>query len=98
MRSIAARSRVSASAAIAAMASLGATAAECWLGMFFLERACTQQIMALTIGRENLRLAPEAARAEVETQVSSPGMKLVTRLAWPGTLRDLDRRAPGYDI
>jgi ribulose-5-phosphate 4-epimerase/fuculose-1-phosphate aldolase len=77
--------------------SAGATAAECWLGMFFLERACTQQIMALSVGRENVRLAPEAARAEVEAQVSSPGMKLVTRLAWPGTLRDLDRRAPGYD-
>ena len=68
-----------------------------FLGIFFLERACTQQIMALSAGRENLGLAPEAARAEVETQVSSPGMKLVTRLAWPGTLRDLNRRSPGYD-
>jgi ribulose-5-phosphate 4-epimerase/fuculose-1-phosphate aldolase len=77
--------------------SLGATAADCWLCMFFLERACTQQIMALAAGRQNLRLASEEARAEVEAQVSSPGMKFVTRLAWPGVLRDLDRRAPGYD-
>lgn len=77
--------------------AVGASAAECWLGMFFLERACSQQVMALSIGRQNILLAPEAARAEVEAQVSSPGMKLVTRLAWPGTLRDLDRRSPGYD-
>jgi ribulose-5-phosphate 4-epimerase/fuculose-1-phosphate aldolase len=77
--------------------SVGETAADCWLGMFFLERACTQQIMALSAGRANLNLAPDAARSEVETQVSSPGMKLVTRIAWPGTLRELDRRSPGYD-
>lgn len=77
--------------------SVGETAADCWLGMFFLERACSQQIMALSAGRDNLSLAPDAARAEVEAQVSSPGMKLVTRIAWPGTLRNLDRRSPGYD-
>src|SRR5690606_38978992 len=41
--------------------SVGDTAANCWIGMFFLERACKQQIMALSAGREGVLLAPEAA-------------------------------------
>jgi ribulose-5-phosphate 4-epimerase/fuculose-1-phosphate aldolase len=28
----------------------GSTAAECWIGMFYLERACQQQVMALSPG------------------------------------------------
>src|ERR1700712_4864616 len=38
--------------------AIGSTAAECWLRMFYLERACKQQVMALSIGRENILLAP----------------------------------------
>ena len=76
--------------------SVGATAAECWLGMFFLERACKQQVMALSIGRENVLLAPDAAQAEVRGQTGG-GMGMIGNLAWPGCLRQLDRALPGYD-
>ncbi|MCY1647199.1 class II aldolase/adducin family protein [Caulobacter sp. SL161] len=75
--------------------SVGATAAECWLGMFFLERACAQQVMALSIGRDNVLLAPEAAQDEVRKQVGM-GMGMIGGLAWPGCLRKLDRESPGY--
>jgi ribulose-5-phosphate 4-epimerase/fuculose-1-phosphate aldolase len=75
--------------------SVGATAAECWLGMFFLERACAQQVMALSIGRDKVLLAPEEAQAEVRKQVGM-GMGLIGGLAWPGCLRKLDRESPGY--
>lgn len=78
--------------------ALGATAAECWMGMYYLEKACVQQIMTLSAGRQNIRLAPEAARAEVAAQISTPAMGLISRLAWPGSLRDLARRSPGYDV
>ncbi|MDE2356688.1 MAG: class II aldolase/adducin family protein [Alphaproteobacteria bacterium] len=74
--------------------SVGATAAECWVNMFFLERACKQQVMALSAGRENVRLASEAAQAEVRGQTSRG---LGGGLAWPGALRQLDRHLPGYD-
>jgi ribulose-5-phosphate 4-epimerase/fuculose-1-phosphate aldolase len=76
--------------------SAGATAAEAWLGMFFLERACKQQTMALSIGRENVLLAPEAAQAEVR-QVAGMAMPSTSALSWPGMLRRLDRELPGYD-
>ena len=64
--------------------------------MFFLERACKQQVMALSIGRENVLLAPDAAQAEVRGQTGG-GMGMIGNLAWPGCLRQLDRALPGYD-
>jgi len=74
--------------------SVGPTAADCWLGMFFLERACAQQVMALSAGRENLLTPPQAAQDEVR-MVTGQGMG--GQLAWPGCLRRLDRESPGYD-
>ena len=74
--------------------SVGATAGDCWVGMFFLERACKQQIMALSAGRENVLFAPDAAQAEVKMQTSRG---IGGNLAWPGCLRRLDRELPGYD-
>jgi ribulose-5-phosphate 4-epimerase/fuculose-1-phosphate aldolase len=74
--------------------AVGKTAADCWIGMFYLERACKQQVMALTCGRDKVLIAPEASQAEVRSQVSR-GMG--GALAWPGCLRRLDRENPGYD-
>jgi ribulose-5-phosphate 4-epimerase/fuculose-1-phosphate aldolase len=76
--------------------ALGASAAECWLTMYYLERACQQQVLALSAGRHGVLTAPEAAISEVEAQVSR-GRAKVAQLAWPGALRRLDREAPGYD-
>ncbi|CAN5170233.1 class II aldolase/adducin family protein [soil metagenome] len=75
--------------------SVGMTAAECWLGMFFLERACAQQVMALSAGPGNVLHAPEAAQAEVRSQTGT-AMGMIASLAWPGNLRKLDRESPGY--
>ena len=74
--------------------SAAKTAADCWTGMFFLERACMQQVMALSGGREHVLIAPEASQAEVRQQVSRG---IGGALAWPGCLRKLDRESPGYD-
>lgn len=74
--------------------AVGDTAANCWVGMFYLERACKQQVMALSAGRENVLFAPQAAREEVQGQTAR-GMG--GGLAWPGCLRRLDRELPGYD-
>jgi ribulose-5-phosphate 4-epimerase/fuculose-1-phosphate aldolase len=75
--------------------TVGATAGEAWLNMFFLERACAQQIMALSAGRDGVLLAPQAAQAEVVEQ--SAAVPYAANLAWPGWLRRLDRQSPGYD-
>ena len=74
--------------------SAAKTAGDCWTGMFFLERACMQQVMALSAGMENILIAPEASHLEVRNQTSR-GMG--GSLAWPGCLRKLDRESPGYD-
>jgi ribulose-5-phosphate 4-epimerase/fuculose-1-phosphate aldolase len=74
--------------------SVGESAANCWVGMFFLERACKQQVMALSAGRENVLMAPEASQAEVRNQT---GRGIGGQLAWPACLRKLDRELPGYD-
>ena len=76
--------------------AVGASAAEAWMAMYFLERACAQQVAALSGGRDRILLAPEEAQATVAGQVSR-GMGPVARLAWPGLLRKLDRQLPGYD-
>jgi ribulose-5-phosphate 4-epimerase/fuculose-1-phosphate aldolase len=74
--------------------AVGETAADCWIGMYFLERACKQQVMALSAGRENVLVAPDASAHEVRRQV---GRGIGGKLAWPGCLRKLNRELPGYD-
>ena len=76
--------------------AVGTTAAEAWVGLFHLERACRMQVMALSCGREKVLMAPEAARAEVKKVVEG-GLDRMSALPWPGLLRRLDRRSPGYD-
>jgi ribulose-5-phosphate 4-epimerase/fuculose-1-phosphate aldolase len=76
--------------------TVGSTAAECWTGMFFLERACKQQVMALSAGRDKVLIAPQPSQDEVKSQMSR-GFAAAGKLAWPGCLRQLDRALPGYD-
>ncbi|HEY8012392.1 MAG TPA: class II aldolase/adducin family protein [Dongiaceae bacterium] len=74
--------------------AVGRTAADCWVNMFYLERSCLQQVMALSAGRQGLLIAPKSAQDEVRSQVSRG---IGGALAWPGALRRLDRHSPGYD-
>ena len=75
--------------------AVGASAAEAWIGIFFLERACLQQTLALTAGRDGVLTAPADAQEEVRSQTA--GMPMIAQLAWPGLLRRLNRELPGYD-
>ena len=74
--------------------AVGETAGDCWTHMFYLERACTMQHLALSAGRDNVLTAPQASRDEVKSQTSRT---IGGVLAWPGALRRLDRNNPGYD-
>jgi ribulose-5-phosphate 4-epimerase/fuculose-1-phosphate aldolase len=75
--------------------AVGETAAQAWIAMFFLERACAQQNAALSGGAGNVLIAPEPAQNETREQ--GKGIAFVSALAWPGALRQLARRSPGYD-
>lgn len=77
--------------------SAGPTAGATWLQMFFLERACAQQVAALSAGRAGIHMAPDEAVAEVSNQTGGSGPGGIAKLAWPGLLRKLDRLSPGYD-
>lgn len=76
--------------------AVGDTAAQAWVGIFFLERACAQQVAALSGGREQVLIAPDAA--QVETRDQGRGIGFISALAWPGALRQLERKSPGYDV
>jgi ribulose-5-phosphate 4-epimerase/fuculose-1-phosphate aldolase len=77
--------------------ALGATAGAAFLNLFMLERACAQQVMALSAGRGGVRLAPQAARDEVRAQMAGPMAAMASMLAWPGLLRRVHRESPGFD-
>lgn len=77
--------------------TIGATAGAAFLNLFMLERACAQQVMALSAGRAGVRLAPPAAQDEVRTQVSGPMAAMAAQLAWPGLMRRVQRESPGFD-
>jgi ribulose-5-phosphate 4-epimerase/fuculose-1-phosphate aldolase len=74
--------------------AVGKTAADCWISMYYLEKSCLQQVMALSAGRDGLLIAPKSAQDEVKNQIR---MGIGGGLAWPGALRRLDRLSPGYD-
>lgn len=77
--------------------TVGKTAAQAYLRMFFLERACKMQIMAQSGGGE-LIYCDDGLQNKVAGQSDPNGMGLLSeKLVWPGVLRRLDRNLPGYD-
>lgn len=76
--------------------SVGPSAAAAFLRIFFLERACSMQVLAQAGG--DLLECDEALQQKVAGQSAPAGFAAMgERLAWPGLLRKLDRHMPGYD-
>ncbi|WP_300378916.1 class II aldolase/adducin family protein [Henriciella sp.] len=75
----------------------GPTAAMAFTKMFFLERACKMQVLALSGGRENVLEAGRDIQEKVAGQGSGGMETLTEKLIWPGLKRKLDRNMPGYD-
>jgi ribulose-5-phosphate 4-epimerase/fuculose-1-phosphate aldolase len=77
--------------------TVGASVAQCFLRLYFLERACEAQVHMLAAGRDRLNAPPQGVEEKVAGQSSPKGMgALAERLAWPALLRKLDRIDPGY--
>ncbi|WP_084579461.1 class II aldolase/adducin family protein [Sphingomonas azotifigens] len=83
--------------------ALGESVGEAWLNIYSIESACTAQVRTLSIGREHVLIAPEAAQEEVRRQmaerraVDRGGGRNIFQLVWEAALRKLDRHSPGYD-
>jgi ribulose-5-phosphate 4-epimerase/fuculose-1-phosphate aldolase len=77
--------------------TVGASIADAFLRMYFLERACEAQVHLLSAGRDRLNPPPAGTPEKVRMQSSGPGMsKLAEALAWPALLRKLDRLDTSY--
>ncbi|OXH94074.1 class II aldolase, partial [Burkholderia multivorans] len=76
--------------------TVGASAAAAFVGMYFAEAACAIQVRAQA-GGGALRMIPQpildgiARQSRITTREMGP-----EQLVWPGLLRRLDRRNPGY--
>jgi ribulose-5-phosphate 4-epimerase/fuculose-1-phosphate aldolase len=76
--------------------AIGETVGEAFLKLYFLERACEAQILALSAGRENLNNPPQGS-PEVTAQQGKMGLKLAAgALAWPALLRKVYRLDPSF--
>lgn len=75
--------------------TLGQTAAEAFLGMFLLERACEIQVLAQSGGGE-LSPIPPGIIDRVASQMDAVTLGQGAALMWPGLLRKLDRIDSSY--
>jgi ribulose-5-phosphate 4-epimerase/fuculose-1-phosphate aldolase len=76
--------------------AVGETVGEAFLKIYFLERACEAQILALSAGEGNLNNPPQGA-PEVTAQQGKMGLKMAAgALAWPALLRKAYRLDSGF--
>jgi len=75
--------------------TLGKNAAEAFLSMYILERACRIQILAQS-GNATLLPVPEPILENFASQLSAVTLGQGAQLAWPGLLRKLDRLDMSY--
>jgi len=75
--------------------TVGRTAAEAFLGMSLLERACQIQILAQSGGGELSPISREII-GRVASQMDAVTVGQGAALTWPGLLRKLDRIDPSY--
>ena len=77
--------------------TVGETAAEAFVNMYYLETACAIQVRAQSGGRELIHVSKEIVDRAYQ-QLMTGGRRRGSRgeLAWPGLLRRLDRTDPSY--
>jgi len=76
--------------------AVGESVGEAFLRIYFLERACQAQILALSAGEGNLNNPPQGA-PEVAAEQGKMGLKLAAgALAWPALLRKAYRLDPSF--
>jgi ribulose-5-phosphate 4-epimerase/fuculose-1-phosphate aldolase len=75
--------------------TVGATIADAFLTMYVLESACQIQVLAQS-GGAALTPVPSPVLEGVKANVVAVTKGLGGGIAWPGLLRRLDRRSPGY--
>jgi ribulose-5-phosphate 4-epimerase/fuculose-1-phosphate aldolase len=76
--------------------TVGRTVADAFMAMYFFETVCMIQVRAQAGGGELIHVAPEIiATARQQAAAATKGQG--AQLTWPGLLRRLERRLPGFD-
>ena len=76
--------------------TVGETVGEAFLKLYFLERACEAQVLALSAGEGNLNKPPQGA-PEMAAQQGKVSLKTgANLLAWPALLRKAYRLDPSF--
>jgi ribulose-5-phosphate 4-epimerase/fuculose-1-phosphate aldolase len=76
--------------------TVGESVADAFLSMYLFERTCAIQVRALA-GAADTVCIRDAIVAGAQAAAAQVTQGLGGALAWPGLLRRLDRRLPGYD-
>jgi ribulose-5-phosphate 4-epimerase/fuculose-1-phosphate aldolase len=75
--------------------SVGATIPEAFITMYWLERACQAQVLA--VSTEKPLVMPDEGVVETTNQRYKPGQRRsIGELEWAGLLRLVERRYPGF--
>ena len=74
----------------------GANCADAFLRLFFLERACTMQVKALSGGHEGLNMPNQGVPEKTSAQGRFQDANGIGALAWPALMRKLDRVDPSF--
>ena len=75
--------------------AVGASVGECFVKLYFIERACQAQIMALSAGDRCNN--PPQGTPELAAEQGAAGLTVAARLlAWPALLRKANRLDPGF--
>ena len=75
--------------------AVGANVGECFVKLYFIERACEAQILALSAG-ERIANPPQGA-PELAAEQGAAGLKMAANfLAWPALLRKAYRLDPSF--
>ena len=75
--------------------AVGKTIGECFVKLYFLERACQAQVMALSVG-EDVNLPPQGS-PEITAQQGAMGLTVAANLlAWPALKRKAYRLDPSF--
>ncbi len=76
--------------------TVGGTVADTFLFMYLFEATCMIQVRAMAGGAELQQVHPAIIEG-AQAQAAQATKGLGGALAWPGLLRRLDRKFPGYD-
>ena len=75
--------------------AVGGSVGECFVKLYFIERACQAQIMALSAG-DRISNPPQGT-PELAAEQGTAGLKVAANLlAWPALLRNAYRLDPSF--